>query len=232
MKKQLILIILVILSVFTNLSYCDTYFDDGGTHTIFHNYDLNVHIYDDFLSNPTTVNLVSGGSVGAYLHVYNNSQLNMYGGNVNQTLETHHNSYANVYGGQITHDLRASHSSQIHMTNGSVIGDLEAWNSSQVTMSGGSVEYTLYAGYWGDCQSILTLLGENFAINGSAIGYGEYFASDFSSGNITGTLANGNLLDNAFEIHGSSSLVLQEIPEPSAILLLALGTTLLRKKYC
>ncbi len=69
----------------------------------------------------------------------------------------------------------------------------------------------------------MTIIGQDFAFNGVPVGLGEFDAgtADWIHGRITGTLLNGDLLDNGFYIYGDSRLVL--VPEPATLSLLTLG---------
>ena len=54
-------------------------------------------------------------------------------------------------------------------------------------------------------ESIITLVGSDFAIDGEPVDYGRYFRADYPNGTLTGTLANGEHLGNYFEIWADSS---------------------------
>jgi hypothetical protein len=60
----------------------------------------------------------------------------------------------------------------------------------------------------------MTFVGSDFAINGVSVPccYAQYFASDYASGTLTGTLANGDPLNNYFEIHDRASIILELAP--------------------
>jgi hypothetical protein len=87
--------------------------------------------------------------------------------------------------------------------------------------------------------SLITLDGYNFQVNGQSIGYGA-MASDYAvpgsdhygnpclTGTITGTLVNGNILNNQFYIFDEADITF--VPEPATILLLGLGSSALLRK--
>ena len=80
----------------------------------------------------------------------------------------------------------------------------------------------------------LTIHGSDFAIDGSPVGLGEitsilggsYWYEPYRR--LTGTVANGDIINNQFRIGNDASIVL--VPEPATLLLLTLGVLTLRKK--
>ncbi|GAJ14816.1 unnamed protein product, partial [marine sediment metagenome] len=146
-----------------------------------------------------------------YLHSYNSSQITISGGSVGDN---------SVNGNLVSYD-----NSQITISGGSVGYDLHALDNSQITISGGSIGGKFYVGFDIDDNSILTVLGKDFAINGNSVDYGEYntMGRDWFYGTLTGILASGDLINNDFEISRDSKLILAPIPEPATILLLGLG---------
>jgi len=227
-----------------------TILDDGEIHEIDYYLNEDIIVDDDPVSGGlTTVKLLpggsvnwliarqnsqvtmSGGSVGRGLCAWDNSQVTMSAGSVEWELSARDNGQITMSGGSVGQSLVASDNGQITMSGGSV-DNLCAFDNSQVTMSGGSVEGSLYAGWsYNSYNSTLTISGSNFAINGHSADYGEYGPmGEYSirGGILTGTLANGDLLDNGFSIFDNSKLIL--IPEPATLLLLGLGGLVLRKK--
>lgn len=153
-------------------------YDYGGEWNIDFVIDDWVNIWDNVSGEPTTVNLLSGGSVNNQLSVYNTSHLNMYDGLIGFGLETNHDSSAYICGGAIG-------------------GDLEMWNSSNITIAGNGFNYS-------------------------------YGTLSNMPGVLTGTLLNGDPINNSFYIHDYATMTL--VPEPSTILLLGLGGIFLRRR--
>jgi len=206
-------------------------------------------IGSDLLAYNTSQVTVSGGSIGSFLQAYDSSQVTVSGGSVNSYLWVGDSSQVTVSGGSVWRWLVAEESSQVTVSAGSIKEDLFAEDSSQVTVSGGSIDLDLiargtsdvtisggsiggeiFAGHAYDDNSLITFVGRDFAINSISVGYGEFDTGgmDWVHGTLTGTLADGDPLNNGFYIYGDSSIVL--VPEPATLSFLALGSLALLKK--
>lgn len=229
MKIKRFYICLCILFYFCSNVY-SIIFNDGNIHNI--NYSFQEHVSVDFKTPGmhTTVNWFPGASTGNYNHLlgyqdshinvyggkidyilyaFNRSQVNIYGGWIGRFLDACDGSKVSVYGGYINGDLYAVNGSRVMISGGTVKEDLEAWHNSRVTINGGRIKGIIYAGKLNkNYSSTITIEGFDFAINGVNVNYGQYFATDFISGRLTGTLAKGNLLNNRFYIYGNSKIVL------------------------
>jgi len=172
---------------------------------------------------------ISGGSIQNTSYAYDNSQVIISGGLMGAGLLTSDNSQVIISGGSMPNSLLTYGNSQIIISGGEIL-DLFAHDYSQVTVSGGSIENSIWAGRdsWDNNNCTISFVGNNFAINGISIDYGEYNRQDWISGTLTGTLANGDFLNNEFYIYGDSRIVL--IPEPATLLLLGLGGIFLQTK--
>ena len=103
-------------------------------------------------------------------------------------------------------------------------------DSSRVALCGGSIQRDLRV----RDNAVFTIDGRDFAVDGTPVGYIEL--SSILGGNhwseadrrLTGTLLNGDPLDNNFYIGDSAKIIL--IPEPGTLLLLGLGCLMLRKR--
>ena len=137
MKRQTT-VLLMILFLGASRTDADLYFADGGVHDI--DYAISdVVIVQDGPSGHTTVNLLDGGAIEAYLRAYGNSQVNMLGGIIGNTLDAYDNSQVNMSGGTIGLHLYAHGSSHIMMTGGLLQDDLRAYDDSNVNVSGGTI---------------------------------------------------------------------------------------------
>jgi hypothetical protein len=169
--------------------------------------------------DPTSVELVSGGSVADDLHAFESSTLTMSGGSVGRFLFARDSSTLTMSGGSVGGELQARDSSKVTMSGGSVGDNLGAFESSTLTVSGGTVGILVVA----SDSSTLTIVGTDFAVDGDPVDYGPIAAS---SGVLTGTLESGELIDNFFCHDGSTACGfatngLITLPEPDQALLFA-----------
>lgn len=209
------------------------YFDDGGTHTV--NWEIPTHVEvreDAFFGNTTTLDLVSGG-VAMELGVYDSSQVSVCGGIVTGSLYAHDSSQLTISSGEIWDSVRTSDESQATISGGQIRCDLTASGASQMTVYGAHIGGALYIGMSsGPTDSaVLTLVGSDFAINGTPVPYGEYDANgnEWVHGTLTGTFVNaGYPLDHDFFIYENSRLVLA--PEPATMALLLGGLAMVRRR--
>lgn len=185
---------------------------DGQTHNI--DYDIGDSLWIDYEAPgvQTTVNMLDGSSIEYWLEPYGDSRLNIIG------------SYSGRLG------LRAFDRSQVEISADWMGDYLQAWDDTRLNMFGGTLLNELVS----DDLAILTIHGSNFAVDGQPIGYGELtsilggYSYDDPVRHLSGTLANGEAIDNNFYIGNNASIIL--IPEPSMLLLLSLGAVILRKR--
>ena len=114
------------------------------------------------------------------------------------------------------------------MTGGYIEDTLGALSSSPVFITGGIIGNRIAMDSYGSegADGDVYIYGSDFKINGQTTPYGVYH----ESGRISGTLANGDLLDCDFGCHGTNDLVLMPVPEPATLLLLGMGGLLMRKR--
>lgn len=195
-----------------------TYFEDGGTYSIGNNLDTVT------VTNSTKVTLLPSGSIDRKLIAFDASEITMLGGSVGTDLFAYGHSKISLSGGTVGSTFWAYGSATLNMSGGSV-PVLKLENYSTAIMYGGSVVLGLSV----KNNSSLTLKGSNFAINGSPAAYGKYTAADYTNLRLTGTLENGDLLDNNISIYDNANIILA-IPEPATLLLFGLGGLVLRRR--
>ena len=227
-------------------------FCDGQTYNIDSVINDTVWVENSASGEPTTVNLLPGGSIIETLRAYENSIVTISGGNIGVDLYAHDNSIINISDVSIDRHLYACQNSNVSVSGGTIDG-IYANNNSIVTISGGNIGTigtglytyenaiisvsggmiggTIFAGYNQIGESVIIFDGSDFAINGTSVAYGIFDTGGENSvhGTLTGTLANGGYLDNEFYIYADSSIIL--IPEPTTLLLLGLGAVMLRRKH-
>lgn len=185
---------------------------DGQTHNIDYAIDDSLWIDYEAPGVHTTVNMLDGSSIEYWLEPYGDSRLNIIG------------SYSGRAG------LRAFDRSQVEIYAGWMGDYLQAWDNTRINMSGGTLLNELVS----DDSAVLTIHGSDFAVDGQPFGYGELtsllggYSYDEPVRHLTGTLANGESIDNDFYIGKNASIVL--IPEPATLLLLGLGAVMVRKR--
>jgi hypothetical protein len=163
MKKSMH--ILISFTVLSNFSFAVVTYDDGLVHDIdFFLYDT-VFVLNSSTGEPTSVNIVDGGSIYYNLSAYGDSNVRVAGGSVNSSgghkcfvydkstleisggmindLSVYHDSIATINGGSITYNVFAYNNSIVNIYGGAIgVGmgrDLIASNYAKVFMSGGSI---------------------------------------------------------------------------------------------
>lgn len=172
---------------------------------------------------------MSGGTMAGFAS-NGSSQFTMSGGTVSSSVDAGGNSQLTVSGGTIGGKLYLFGSSQVTMSGGTVTGYLRSEQSGNVSWSGGTISQNIRF----EGNGILTLIGTNFAIDGTPFSSGEItsiLGSSYSNDpfrRLTGTLSNGDIINNQFQLGNTSKIVL--VPEPATLLLLGLGGLLLSKR--
>jgi hypothetical protein len=149
------------------------------------------------------------------LFTYDNSQTTMSSGSVNN-LTTQNSSQVTMLDALVERDLCTYDSSQVTMSGGVVDWNLIVHDSSLVNWSGGTIGLSLLLD---GTTATLTVDGSDFAIDGTLFGFGEinsilggaYESEPFRR--LTGTLANGDIINNQFRIGETAKIVL--VPEPT-----------------
>ncbi len=222
--KMVACVVVAVCGLVVGQTFGLTSFNDGGTYNI--GYTINDNVAVD---NGTILNLITGGTVASpyLLQGYYDGMLNISGGWV-QKIIYHGFSTTTMSSGTVGTWINSNCyvTSSLTMTGGRI--DLINDGIGSITISGGSIGTLSCDGDGGSVAGIITIIGSNFAINGISVGYGEYSKSNFSSGILTGTLANGDVLNTYFTISGNAAITL--VPEPTMFLILGLGGLLIRKR--
>jgi len=235
----------IVLSACCNYAAAELVFNDGGHHIIDYTVNTLVRVDRDTPGAGTRVDLVEGGLIQAWLDAYEDSRVNILAGRVSATVSTYGRSQIAVVGGEIGGPVYCRENSRVDISGGSMGAWVQSLGSSEVTISGG--EINLFVEAWDNSHvtisggtiggriaavrdGLITLVGSNFAVNGTPVGYGDFAGDYATSGTLSGILANGDTLNNSFSlVHPGADITF--IPEPGTILLLGLGgLTLVRKR--
>ncbi len=185
----------VVLFVSASPVIAELRFDDGGIHNIdYAIIDYFVVVDNDVSNKPTTMNVLEEAHINL-LDSRGDSIINVFAGSMIGEYLSLDNSEGNIYGGSVFL-LGATDSSQINVFGIGTVDDLYAESDGTVTIH-----------------------GSDFAVDGAPVGYVELTGS--LSGQLTGTLHNGDPLNTGFYIFGNGKIVL--VPEPATVLLLGLG---------
>lgn len=208
--RTTIWVMAVVLSLASPPLMAWTQFKDGQIHNI--DYEINDDVWVDWEAPgmETTINLIYGGNVPFpyELQGYNDSRINISGGTIAYFLRAFDNSHVYISSGSIYY-LYARDNSEVDFSGGSING-LYVWDNSHVDFSGGTVVWGLYVPHSG----VLSIEGSDFAVDGEDVGYGELTSIRGDNylnepiRHLTGTLTNGDPLDNDFYIGHDGKIVL------------------------
>lgn len=205
-------------------------------------------VTEDFEAYGNSKIYIFGGTAGA-LWPQNNSHVTMYGGTAAIGPWMADSSKFTMMGGTLIGGLWTWQDTQAKITGGTVEGNIIAEGTSTIELSGGSFdgELTAYS------NGTIYLEGTGFQAtdldgNTTDLSYGDrlsWFGTVIDPygwdasyvGSITGTLADGSILDSAFrvlpyDVHSdfdcNADIII--IPEPASILLFGLGGLVFRRK--
>lgn len=208
-------------------------------------------IGDYFEANVDSVVNLFGGTVGNRFNANSGSVVNIYDGNVGHSFEANRGSQVNFYGGQVVGFFSANADSLVTVNggnlgfiftarqgsevniNGGIFGMLSASSLSLVNVRGGRFD----DGFTASSDSEVNLFGKEFSLNGiplDSLTPGQAVTITDRDVTLSGVLADGspfsfdlNPMSSSSEdyFHIGSTLTITLVPEPTAIMLLLLGTT-------
>lgn len=239
--KRLLIRDLVLIACFCS-SACALTFDDGAEHNIGYLIDQPVDVDRNSPQAGTVVNLLPSGTINAWLDAYQDSRVNI-AGSIGASLKTFDNSRATVNGAAIGGPIFANDNSIMDIYGGSFNAWIDGRDNAQIIISGGSFEasastsgkstMTITGGTFGQNisaheSSVIYIHGHSFTVNSQPVPAGVNAGTYAAMGTITGTLANGDPLNNNYNVLGPDAKIIL-IPEPATILILAAGIPLIRK---
>jgi len=184
--------------------------------------------YEDSVINMT------GGSIGHSMQAFDRALVNVHGGQIDWVLESYDYSRMFVYDVSTNGHLGAFGDSKLSVSGGTIGSHLLGYYQSVIDFSGGIIGGNIIAGYESSHSSSIICIGSDFKVDGQPIGYttltginGGFWVDELVR-HLTGTLKNGDMIDNDFYIGGNSKIILT--PEPATLLLLGLGAIILRRK--
>lgn len=119
-------------------------------------------------------------------------------------------SSAHLSGGTVSSIVRTRSTASVMMSGGTVLDTIHTLNASRFTWTGGSIGGGLEAHE----TSVITVVGGDFRVDGAPVPYGDLSAQ---TGTLTGTLASGEPVDNAFFQGGGSWQGTVTLVEPAAV---------------
>ena len=198
----------------------DMWLDDGSTHTVDYPIGAGQGIRcADGPGGPTTLEYTEGASVTeSVVYVFGTSQAHVTGGRIEWVLATYDESHADVRGGDIN-TVDAKDGSSIDISGGWIRWYLSAAGHGEVTMTGGILDGSVEVHQDG----IVTLMGGTIVDHGDSDylwvsdngkiyvhGVFNHEAGPLrdTSGQLTGTLHGGSLLDIEFKrFHETAEII-------------------------
>jgi hypothetical protein len=214
-RGSILWLVLLGVSIIAAPAKAEIIFNDGGIHYI--DYPINDHV--KVVGNQTEVYWLEGASV--------------------LSLEAYDYGKVVLDGGEVQYDLESYNHGEIAVISGSVGDDFGAQlNSGPAVLMGGFIstngDGNRGDGIWALDNGIVTIVGHDFAVDSIPVGYIELTnvlggsAYDEPLRWLTGTLDNGDSLANYFHISPDAKIVLT--PEPTTLILFALGGLMVRRK--
>ena len=242
---RIAVVCVIVLSGLSGSAFAALTLADGGYHVLDYTVNTVVKVDRDAPGLGTTVDLIDGGTVEAWIDAYEDGRVNILGGRVNGTVKAYDRAQCTISGGEIGGPVFAREDSGIEISGGSMESWVQAFDDSWAVISGG--EIALFVEAWENSHiaisggtiagqigaignnSFITIDGSDFVVNGTPVGNDSYVRFHGTMGTITGTLANGDALNTTYRlVHPGANIKL--IPEPGSIVMLALGSAAALRK--
>ncbi|MCH6256831.1 PEP-CTERM sorting domain-containing protein [Puniceicoccaceae bacterium K14] len=159
----------------------------------------------------TSVANISGTIFTQDIIAFDSAMINFTSGGSNDDVVADDNAIINFNGGFVGDDLETYGNATVNILAGTFGEDIEARGNSDIFISGGNFTEAALESLG---NSMITLFGSDFKIDGTPVAFGE-LGSSTSGTNLMGTLASGETFDMPFNIGGNGSIVLTAVPEPS-----------------
>jgi len=188
---------------------------------------------------PGSIIYMRGGKVGLDMGASTNAHIYISGGIVGENypdskVVAYDTATIDMTGGSVNW-LFTNNSGTVHLSGGTV-RDRAQSSGGPMYIDGGQIEGMLRVVNSGH----MFLYGSNFIVDGVSVAYGsslrdyatqglDPWGHNCLTGNITGSLSNGDSLGIPFYILDGSDIVV-EVPEPATLLLFGLGAITLRKR--
>ena len=244
MKKYILSIIFVGLLV--SVARSDIILNDGATHNIdYHSGAVGyVIVEDNFWSESTTANLLSGGYINGSFTAKENSKVNILGGEIRWMVTSTDNSNLHISGGIVGDGVRVNGQGltlisggyindelwslsvgQLQITGGHIGGEILINGSGQVKISGGEFDNRISIS---DSANVV-FEALNCTLDGHSVtGLITNPLSQPNQGHLIGLILDGSQLDIQLNLAGNASVML--IPEPVSLSFLILGTLFLKRE--
>lgn len=198
---------------------------------------LGGEVGGDFLVGEGASLTIRGGVTGPQDGVYvDGGRLSVSGGSLMNEVVVHLDGLADVQNGVLQWGLSGYDSSRVVIHGGDIQYRLWLTDEAEGFMIDGSTERISCSGsslfgmiggttgeLWADESAIIALYGTDFAVDGVPVPDGALTAL---TGSLSGVLARGDAIDTVFYQGGgmhTGSIVLNPVPEPGSVALLAAG---------
>lgn len=166
---------------------------------------------------------VSDGGLTSNLDVLDTSSIAMTGGTVSQIFNATGASSVILSGGVVGARVNTGGSAVVQILGGEVTYDLFVKDDSFVTLTGGVIGHSIQVSQSG----IIEIIGTDFVVSGTPV-FEAFLTRETElvpsyAGNLSATLASGDLLDVFFTVPYDGGIQLVQVPEPGTAALVGVG---------